>query len=92
MSLKITLDFSQIAGRRGKIDICILNPKCITLSELYGHLDPNTMEWADGLLSATIRNYVYLNTTKYSNKDSESKISDSANVSSVWKVYFVSLL
>ncbi|XP_070624136.1 dynein axonemal heavy chain 14 isoform X2 [Bos indicus] len=71
---------SQISGRRGKIDICILNPKCITLSELYGHLDPNTMEWADGLLSATIRNYVYLNTTKYSNKDSESKISDSANV------------
>ncbi|XP_059731658.1 dynein axonemal heavy chain 14 isoform X2 [Bos taurus] len=71
---------SQISGRRGKIDICILNPKCITLSELYGHLDPNTMEWADGLLSATIRNYVYLNTIKYSNKDSESKISDSANV------------
>ncbi|XP_070240511.1 dynein axonemal heavy chain 14 [Bos mutus] len=71
---------SQISGRRGKIDICILNPKCITLSELYGHLDPNTMEWADGLLSATIRNYVYLNTTKYSNKDSESEISDSANV------------
>ncbi|XP_043340601.1 dynein axonemal heavy chain 14 [Cervus canadensis] len=71
---------SQISGRRGKIDICILNPKCITISELYGHLDPNTMEWADGLLSATIRNYVYLNTTKYSNKDSESKISDSANV------------
>ncbi|KAB0345364.1 hypothetical protein FD754_022290, partial [Muntiacus muntjak] len=71
---------SQISGRRGKIDICILNPKCITLSELYGHLDPNTMEWADGLLSATIRNYVYLNTTKYSNKDSESKISDSTNI------------
>uniref|UniRef100_A0A8C6E8C9 Dynein axonemal heavy chain 14 n=1 Tax=Moschus moschiferus TaxID=68415 RepID=A0A8C6E8C9_MOSMO len=71
---------SQISGRRGKIDICILNPKCITLSELYGHLDPNTMEWADGLLSATIRNYVYLNTTKYSNRNSESKISDSTNV------------
>ncbi|KAB1258580.1 Dynein heavy chain 14; axonemal [Camelus dromedarius] len=42
------------------------------------------MEWTDGLLSATIRNYVYLNTTKYSKKDSDpepkSKISDSANV------------
>ncbi|XP_068841823.1 dynein axonemal heavy chain 14-like [Capricornis sumatraensis] len=80
LSIEERNSISQISGRRGKIDICILNPKCITLSELYGHLDPNTMEWADGLLSATIRNYVYLNTTKYSNKDSESKISDSANV------------
>nr|XP_031294136.1 dynein heavy chain 14, axonemal [Camelus dromedarius] len=75
---------SQIPGRKGKIDICVVNPKCVTLSELYGYLDPNTMEWTDGLLSATIRNYVYLNTTKYSKKDSDpepkSKISDSANV------------
>uniref|UniRef100_A0A8D1UZT8 AAA+ ATPase domain-containing protein n=1 Tax=Sus scrofa TaxID=9823 RepID=A0A8D1UZT8_PIG len=84
MSLKITLDFSQISGRKGKVDVCVLNPKCVTLSELYGYLDLNTMEWTDGLLSATIRNYVYSNTTKYSKKDNDpgpkSKISDSANV------------
>ncbi|KAM5302059.1 dynein axonemal heavy chain 14 [Glossophaga mutica] len=49
---------SQISGRKGKVDVCVLNPKCVTLSELYGHLDPNTMEWTDGLLSATIRSYV----------------------------------
>uniref|UniRef100_A0A8D1P3N7 Dynein axonemal heavy chain 14 n=1 Tax=Sus scrofa TaxID=9823 RepID=A0A8D1P3N7_PIG len=83
MSLKITLDFSQISGRKGKVDVCVLNPKCVTLSELYGYLDLNTMEWTDGLLSATIRNYVYSNTTKYSKKDNDpgpkSKISDSAN-------------
>ncbi|XP_057583181.1 dynein axonemal heavy chain 14 [Hippopotamus amphibius kiboko] len=84
LSIEERESISQIPGRKGKVDICVLNPKCITLSELYGHLDPNTMEWADGLLSATIRNYVYLNTTKYSNKDSDPgpklKISDSPNV------------
>ena len=38
MSLKTTLDYSQIPGRKGKVDICVLNPKCVTLSELYGCL------------------------------------------------------
>ncbi|XP_013362490.1 PREDICTED: dynein heavy chain 14, axonemal isoform X4 [Chinchilla lanigera] len=60
---------SKGPGRKGKVDICVLNPKCITLGELYGRLNPNTMEWTDGLLSAAIRNYVYFNTTRYSKKD-----------------------
>ncbi|XP_035872076.1 dynein heavy chain 14, axonemal [Phyllostomus discolor] len=75
---------SQISGRKGKVDICVLNPKCVTLSELYGRLDPNTMEWTDGLLSATIRNYVHLNTEGDSKKDNihklRSRISDASNV------------
>lgn len=85
MLLKTTLDFVQVPGRRGKVDICVLNPKCITLSELYGQLDPNTMEWTDGLLSSTVRNYVYSNTARHSKKDSDlglkSRISDASNVS-----------
>uniref|UniRef100_A0A8D1JAP8 Dynein heavy chain 14, axonemal n=1 Tax=Sus scrofa TaxID=9823 RepID=A0A8D1JAP8_PIG len=84
ISLEERHSLSQISGRKGKVDVCVLNPKCVTLSELYGYLDLNTMEWTDGLLSATIRNYVYSNTTKYSKKDNDpgpkSKISDSANV------------
>ncbi|PNJ39368.1 DNAH14 isoform 1 [Pongo abelii] len=75
---------SKISGRKGKVDICVLNPKCITLSELYGQLDPNTMEWTDGLLSATIRSYVYFNTPKNPKKDIDlrlkSRISDLSNV------------
>lgn len=92
MSLKTTLDFSQIPGRKGKVDTCVLNPKCITVGELYGQLDPNTMEWTDGLLSATIRNYVYCNSLKSSKKDGDlvlkSRISDLSNVSVVWNDYF----
>ncbi|XP_016076637.1 PREDICTED: dynein heavy chain 14, axonemal [Miniopterus natalensis] len=73
---------SQTSGRKGKVDICILNPKCITVSELYGQLDPNTMEWTDGLLSATIRNYVYSNTTWNSKKDTDLRLKSSTLESS----------
>ncbi|XP_066216240.1 dynein axonemal heavy chain 14 [Saccopteryx leptura] len=72
----------QISGRKGKVDVCVLNPKSITISELYGKLNTNTMEWTDGLLSATIRNFV--NTTKSLKKDNDlelkSRISDLSNV------------
>ncbi|XP_064133022.1 dynein axonemal heavy chain 14 [Loxodonta africana] len=75
---------SKVPGRKGKVDICVLNPKCITLNELYGQLNPNTMEWTDGLLSATIRNYVHFNDKMHSKKDMDlglkSRISDLSNV------------
>ena len=32
-----------------------INPKCVTLGELYGFTDPNTLEWADGLLAYIVR-------------------------------------
>lgn len=74
------------------MDTWVLNPKCVTVSELYGQLDPNTMEWTDGLLSAIIRNYVYYNSISSSKKDSDlvlkSRISDLANVSVAWDDYF----
>lgn len=33
----------------------VINPKAITLSELYGVLDPDTRDWTDGLLSKTFK-------------------------------------
>ncbi|XP_069340704.1 dynein axonemal heavy chain 14 isoform X1 [Eulemur rufifrons] len=74
----------ETSGRKGRVDIYVLNPKCITLGELYGQLDPNTMEWTDGLLSAIIRNYVYGNTARCSREEIDlrlkSRISDLSNV------------
>lgn len=32
-----------------------LNPKAISLGELYGEFDLNTNEWTDGVLSAVMR-------------------------------------
>ena len=36
----------------------VLNPKSITMEELYGGVDRLTMEWHDGLMGITIRNAV----------------------------------
>ncbi|XP_003791058.1 dynein heavy chain 14, axonemal [Otolemur garnettii] len=75
---------SKILGRRGNVEVCVLNPKCITLGELYGQLDPNTMEWTDGLLTAVIRSYVYFNTSSHSRKEIDyrirTRISDLSNI------------
>ena len=34
-----------------------INPKCLSLSELYGEFNSNTMEWKDGLLSRVFRTF-----------------------------------
>lgn len=33
----------------------IMNPKSITMGQMYGQVDPYTQEWADGLASSIIR-------------------------------------
>ena len=33
----------------------VINPKAITVAELYGVLDPDTRDWTDGLLSNIFR-------------------------------------
>ena len=33
----------------------VINPKAISVSELYGVLDPTTRDWTDGLLSNIFR-------------------------------------
>ena len=43
-------------GRLGrKTTLCVLNPKAISVSELYGVLDKDTRDWTDGLLSNVFR-------------------------------------
>ena len=41
-----------------KVRFTILNPKCITMGELYGEFSPLTQEWHDGLASSIMRAYV----------------------------------
>uniref|UniRef100_A0A8D2LM47 Dynein axonemal heavy chain 14 n=1 Tax=Varanus komodoensis TaxID=61221 RepID=A0A8D2LM47_VARKO len=37
---------------KGKVDTFVINPKCVTLGELFGETNTSTMEWSDGLLSS----------------------------------------
>ena len=57
-----------------------VNPKCITLGELYGEVDENAMEWTDGLLAAAIRMF-----SKYSNSVYADVVPDTATQDSTFR-------
>ncbi|XP_059157269.1 dynein axonemal heavy chain 6-like [Physella acuta] len=44
-------------GKKGHVETFTVNPKCVTLGELYGETDPNTFEWSDGLIANATRQF-----------------------------------
>ena len=40
------------------VHIFVMNPKSITMGELYGEIDKLTLEWRDGLMGLTVRHCV----------------------------------
>ncbi|XP_026551198.1 dynein heavy chain 14, axonemal [Pseudonaja textilis] len=63
------LDVFQNNSKRSKVDTFVVNPKCVTIDELFGQTNPSTMEWSDGLLSSAVRGFAKLGIKKAKRKD-----------------------
>ena len=64
-----------------KTTLSVINPKAISVAELYGVLDPDTRDWTDGLLSNIFRE---LNKPLASGKDEARYIVFDGDVDAVW--------
>ncbi|XP_075255484.1 dynein axonemal heavy chain 6-like isoform X3 [Convolutriloba macropyga] len=49
---------SKHLRRKGRCETVSINPKCITMGELYGEINMNTLEWHDGILATHVRRFV----------------------------------
>lgn len=48
----------QNRNKKGKIETFLLNPKSVSIDELFGKSDQNTLEWTDGLFGNAIRSFI----------------------------------
>lgn len=50
--------------KESSVNFRIINPKAISMGQLYGSFDPLTHEWSDGVIATTFRDMAYSQTTE----------------------------
>lgn len=64
---------AQSKIKKNKVETIVINPKSITIDELYGYSDLNTLEWFDGILGSSVRSFTnqpIANDTDHDNQSS----------------------
>ncbi|XP_021930622.1 dynein heavy chain 12, axonemal isoform X3 [Zootermopsis nevadensis] len=60
-ALKVLADTLRVMEEQGhnenKVKIRFINPRAVTVSQLYGWFDPLSNEWTDGIVATTFRKY-----------------------------------